>query len=608
MVFSRLNSRFVKSSVTIALVGAIVLTLLFTLTSCNPQNYKTQAAQVSQLVLTTPTDPQTFNYANNQSFPSIFLFTYAGLTRENGLTGEYEPDLAESWTISEDKKRVVFTLRPNLKWSDGMPLTSDDVVFTYQDIVFNPKIPTDMKDGIQIGTNKAFPTVRQLDDRRVEFILPEPFSPLIAATAGPTGILIMPKHALEESVRSRGSDGNLKFISTWAADTDPAQLVTNGPYQLESYVPSQRLILRRNPYYWRKDDQGNALPRVERIIWQIIENQDTQLLKFRSGELDVVGDVRPLRPEYFSLLKREQERGNFTVHNGGPWSGVLYMAFNLNTATKGGKPIVDPIKSRWFNNLAFRQAVAYAIDRERMNNNIFRGLGVIQNSFISVQSSFFRSAKDGLKVYNYNLEKAKNLLKSAGFKYDSRNQLFDAEGHRVRFTLVTNANNQVRIRVGAQIQQDLNKLGMQVDYNTINFSTLGEKLSTSRDWDAHIIGFTGGLEPNGLANFWMSGGASHYFNLKQQPGQPAIQGWQAKEWENDIDRLFVEGAREQDLEKRKKIYGEFQELMQDQLPVILLVNDTALMAVRNRVDGLKYSGLPSWGLWNIDELRTKDKG
>ncbi|MBW4542363.1 MAG: ABC transporter substrate-binding protein [Myxacorys chilensis ATA2-1-KO14] len=600
-------ARLAKSSskgLLTAFLFAIALLLPFTLASCNAQDYKTQAAQVSQLVLTAPSDPQTFNYANNQSFPNIFLFTYAGLTKENGLTGKYEPDLAESWTISEDKKQVIFTLRPNLKWSDGMPLTADDVVFTYQDVVFNPDVPTDMKDGIQIGVNKVFPKIRKLDERRVEFTLPEPFAPLIAATAGPTGILIMPKHALEESVRSRGKDGNLKFISTWAADTEPSKIVTNGPYQLESYVPGQRMILKRNPYYWRKDGQGNPLPKAERIVWQIIENQDTQLLKFRSRELDVIGDVRPLRPEYFSLLKKEEKRGDFKVYNGGPWSGVLYMAFNLNQATKGGKPIVDPIKSRWFNNLAFRQAVAYGINRERINNNIFRGLGVIQNSFISVQSSFFRSPKEGLKVYNYDLQKAKDLLKNAGFKYDSKGQLFDAEGHRVRFTLTTNSNNLVRVGVGAQIRQDLSKLGMQVDYSTVNFNTLSEKLSTTRDWDAHIIGFTGGLEPHGLANYWMSSGASHYFNLAPQTGQPELKGWQAAEWEKEIDRLFIEGAREQDPLKRKKIYGDFQELVQAQLPVILLVNDSASMAVRDRVDGLKYTGLPSWGLWNIEELEV----
>lgn len=589
------------------LIGLLSL-LSIGLTGCDLAAMRTQAAQGSQLVIATLTDPKTFNYANNQSFPSIFLFSYTGLTRENGETGDIEPDLAESWEISQDQKRVVFTLREGLKWSDGQPLTADDVVFTYRDVVFNPAIPTDSKDGIQIGPNKLFPEIRKLDDRRVEFRLPEPFAPLLRATAGPNGILILPKHALQETLQTKGSDGNLKFISTWGTDTDPAKIIVNGPFLLDSYTSGQRLVFRRNPYYWRKDAQGNPLPYIDRIVWQFIENTDTQLLRFRSNDLDVMGDARPLRPEYFSLLKREEKRGNFRIYNGGPWSGTLYMAFNQNRARdKDGKPIVDPVKLRWFTNRAFRQAIAHAIDRDRMNNNIFRGLGAVQNSPVSVQSPYFLSPQQGLRVYDYDLNKAKDLLLSAGFQYNAQGQLLDDAGNRVQFTLLTNTGNKVREAIGAQIKQDLSRIGIQVDFTPINFNTLGDKISTSRDWEAHMIGFTGGVDPHGSANFWLSSGASHYFNLKQQPGQPPIQDWQATEFEQQVDRLFIAGARELDESKRKAIYGQFQRLVQEELPVTYLVNDSAMIAVRNRVEGLKYSGLPSWGLWNIQEIRVGDK-
>ncbi|MBN8560435.1 MAG: ABC transporter substrate-binding protein [Leptolyngbya sp. UWPOB_LEPTO1] len=586
-------------------IGVCLTIALLFLSSCNPHRYKTVAAQVPQLVLASPTDPKTFNYANNQTFPSVFPFIYEGLTRENGLTGEYEPALAESWKFSPDNKRVAFTLRPNLKWSDGKPLTADDVVFTYRDIVFNPLIPTDQKESIQIGAKKIFPEIRKINDRQVEFILPEPFAPLIAATAAPEGIMILPKHALAEAINSKLPDGNPKFISTWGTDTDPKKIITNGAYVIDSYSPSQRLVLKRNSYYWRKDKDGKQLPYIDRIVWQFIENLDTQLLRFRSGDLDVMGDTRPLRSEYFSLLKREEKRGNFQVLNGGPWSGVLYLTFNLSKAKdKNGKPFVDPVKSRWFNTLEFRKAVAYAINRDRINTNLFRGLGVVQNSPISVQSPF--TLKEGLKAYNYDPNQSKNLLKKAGFKYDDRGQLFDSDGNRVRFTLLTNSNNLTRVAIGAQIRQDLAAIGIQVDYNPLNFNVLIDKINGARDWDAHIIGFTGGTEPHGLANLWMTSGGSHSFNLSQQVGQPKIQGYVANEWEKEIDRLFIQGAQELNPEKRKKIYGEFQKLVQEQLPVIHLVNDSAIMAVRNRVQGLKYSGLPSWGLWNIQELKIKE--
>jgi peptide/nickel transport system substrate-binding protein len=587
--------------------AGVAIALVLILAACHPTQFRLKAAQGSQLVISTLTDPKTFNYANNQTFPSIFLFAYDGLTHENGVTGEVEPALAESWEISPDKKRIVFTLRQGLKWSDGQPLTAEDVVFTYRDIVFNPDIPTEVKDSLRIGLEGKFPTVRQVSDLQVEFSLPEPFAPFLRATAAPDGVMILPRHALADSLKTKGSDGNLKFISTWGTDTPPRQIIVNGPYLLDSYTPGQRLVFRRNPYYWRKDRQGSSLPYIDRIIWQFIENTDTQLLRFRSGDLDVMGDARPLRPEYYSLLKREEGRGNFRVYNGGPWSGMLYMAFNQNKARdKNGQPIVDPVKLRWFTNLTFRRAVAHAIDLDRINTNIFRGLGVVQTSPISVQSPYFLKPEDGLTGISYDPQKAKELLLGAGFQYNAQDQLLDSEANRVWFTLLTNSGNKVREAIGAQIKQDLAKIGIQVYFTSINFNTLVDKLSTSRDWDAHIIGFTGGIEPHSAANFWLSSGASHHFNLKTQPGQPPIQGWQATEWEQEIDRLYIAGAQELDDTKRKAIYGQFQRLVQEQLPILLLVNDSALMAVRNTVEGLQYSGLPSWGLWNVYELKTRE--
>jgi peptide/nickel transport system substrate-binding protein len=583
-------------------LGLLAGSLAAALSGCNPRRLKASATR--SLILATPTDPKTFNYANNSSVPNIFLFCYEGLTKENGVTGEIEPALAQKWDVDADRRRIVFTLRPNLKWSDGHPLTAEDVVFTYRDLVFNPKVPFEVKELLKIGEKGEFPQVRQIDDLHIEFTFPEPFSPFLHATSAPGGVLIMPKHALASTLIEK--DGKLAFLSTWSTSTPANEIVVNGPFRMERYVAGQRLIFQRNPYYWRKDQAGNPLPKVERIVWKVIENQDNQLLKFRSGELSVLGDSRPLKPEYYALLKQETERGNFRLLDGGPWSGVLQLVFNLSTAkNEKGKPFVDPIKAKWFNEVRFRQAVAYAIDKERINTNIFRGLGVVQHSPISVQSPYFLKPEQGLKVYSYDLDKAKALLTSAGFKYDAQGQLFDGDGHRVRFTLITNANNLTRVAIGPQIKQDLAKIGIQLDFQAINFNVLIDKINASREWDMHMVGFEGGVEPHAVANLWLSGGGSHSFNLKQQEGQPAIQGYAPKDFEREIDRLFVAGAREYDPAKRRKIYVEFQQLIAEQVPLIHLVNDRALMAVRNDVQGLRYSGLPFWGLWNIEEVKLE---
>ncbi len=201
----------------------------------------TQKAQVSQLVLVTPSDPTTFNYAINNSAYSVFPFIYSGLVRENGITGELEPALAESWSISPDKLQIIFTLRQGLKWSDGKPLTVDDVIFTYQDIYLNNKIPTIYRDFLRVGNTDVFPLVQKLDRYRVKFTLPEPFAPFLRVAGR---LAILPSHKLRSSVLSNDAQGNPQFLSTWTTDTNPQNIVGNGPYILESYTPSQRVVLQ----------------------------------------------------------------------------------------------------------------------------------------------------------------------------------------------------------------------------------------------------------------------------------------------------------------------------------------------------------------------------
>ena len=574
--------------------------LAIALSACNPTLLKTEAAQVPQLVESTLSDPKTFNLPLSQEASNVFGYIYEGLINQNG-NGELEPALAESWEFAPDKKRIIFTLRDGLKWSDGEPLTVDDVVFTYNDIYLNEKIPTDIRDILRIGTSRALPSVRKLDERRVEFTVPEPFAPFLRYAGG---LPILPAHALRESVRTKDSQGNLKFLSTWGTDTDPKKIVGNGMYTLESYTTGQRVIFRRNPYYWRKDAQGNPLPYIDRIVSQIVENTDTSLLQFRSGGLDTLS----ITPDYYSLVKQEEKRGNFNIYIGGSELSTTFFVFNLNKAkNSNNQPLVDPIKSRWFNTLEFRQAVAHAIDRQTMLNNIYRGLGEEQNSPIYKQSPYYLSPEQGLKVYDYNPQKAKELLQKAGFKYNTQGQLFDADGNRVHFTMLTNAGNKLREAIGVQIKQDLSKIGMQVDFNPIAFNVLMEKISTQRQWDSYIgkIG-GGGVEPNGGANTWLTKGGLHVFNLATQAGEKPLIGWTPSDWELAIEELYVKGASELDENKRRAIYVESQRITQENLPFIYLVNPYSMEAVRDRIKGIKYTTLGG-ALWNLYELKAVEK-
>ncbi|MGF1521124.1 MAG: ABC transporter substrate-binding protein [Leptolyngbyaceae cyanobacterium] len=573
----------------------LLLVCAIALTACNPSRFTTAEAATSRIVFSSLGDPKTFNPALSQEYPNVFLYTFEGLVTLDGETGEILPALAESWEMSEDGLTYVFTLKEDLRWSDGEPLTVDDVVFTYQEVTLNEAIPAPSRDIFRIGAEGQLPTIQKLDNQRVQFNLPEPFAPFLRNT----GVPILPAHVLQESINTLDSEGNPQFLSTWTTGTPPGDIVCNGPYKLKQYLPSQRVIFERNPYYRGEDTQGNQQPYIEQLVWEVIEDSDNQFLQFRSGGLDLTG----ISPEEFALMKLEEERGNFTIYEGGPALGTTFITFNLNKASRNGKPLVDPIKSRWFNSVAFRQAVSYALDRPTMINNIYQGLGEPQTSPLPIQSPFYASPEEGIPTYEYNLEKARSLLEGDGFQYDAQGQLLDAEGNRVRFTLITNSGNKIREALGAQIKQDLAKIGMQVDFQPISFNALVTKLGDSLEWEAHIIGFTAGLEPNGGATIWLLDGSLHAFNQNALAGQEPLEGWEAADWEKEIANIYIQAAQETDPEKRAELYKESQRLTQEYLPFIYLVNPLNLGAVRNTIEGIRYSGIVRpYAMWNVQEL------
>ena len=576
---------------------------LLVLTSCQMQGGRSpglsSGAPVSQLIVAAPSDPATFNPSLNESLYSVFGYLFEGLLKTNGETGKLEPGMAEAWEIAPDKKKVVFTLRSGLKWSDGQPLTAADVVFTFRDIYLNPNVPSGTQDILKIGASKKFPSVRQVGDRQVEFTTPEPFAPFLRVCGG---LSILPKHILEPTIKAKDSKGNLKYLSTWGTDSDPRKVVGSGPYTMVEYTPSQRVVFQRNPYYWDKGPQGEPLPKIERIVYQIIESDANQLIRFRSGELDSLG----VQAEMFSLLKREEEKVGFKVLNGGPEAGTRNVSFNLNKALDSkGKPVVDPIHSRWFHEVKFRQAVAYSIDRERIRDNTYRGLAQLLNSPIWSITPFFLKPEEGLKVYNYDPNKAKQLLQEAGFTYKNGNELFDAQGNRVKFTILVKAEEKSRVDMTAQIAEDLRAIGIDANPQVVSFNTVLQRLG-NRTWDCYVGGFGGGgLDPNSGANIWLSNGSLHQFNQGPKAGDPPLKGWEVSSWEKEIDRLFAAGAQELDEAKRKVIYGQFQQVVQEQLPFIHLVTGINLEAVRNRVQGLRFSAIGG-AFWNLPELTVVD--
>jgi len=547
------------------------------------------------LTLSSISDPKTFNsvVAKETSSTMVTGFMFEGLVETDGVTTEVKPALAESWEVAEDKVTWTFHLRKDVVWSDGEPFTADDVIFTFNDLYYNPTIPTSARDILTIEGELI--KVEKVDKYTVRFTTPKPFAPMLRSI----GMAILPKHVLESKVVKVDPDAveegempQQPFSSTWGIDTPPEQIIGTGLYMLKEFKPSQYVLLVRNPNHWKKDAAGNRLPYIERVRIVIVPNQDVQLLKFQAGETDGLG----IRGQDYPLLKPKEKSGNFTLYNAGPAFGTNFIVFNQNPDTdQQGTPFVDPVKFGWFTDLNLRKAVAHAIDKETMITNVMNSLGYPQHAAMSPAAKLFHNPD--VPEYEYDLDKASQILEQAGYKdRDSDGFVEDKNGNTVEFDIITNIENTERENIGLIIQEDLKEIGIKAHFSPIDFNALVTRLTETFDWDAVIIGLTGGIEPHNGKNVWESSGQLHVWYPRQE--KPAT------EWEAEIDGLFNEGAQELDQELRKQIYLRWQQIVAEQLPLIYTVLPASLMAIRNKFGNLEPTAYGGW-LHNLEEIYIK---
>lgn len=536
-----------------------------------------------QLVRSVPSDPKTFNdiVASETSSSVVTSLLFEGLTTLDPFTLQVLPNIAERWDVSADGLQWTFHLRRDVHFFDGVPLTADDVVFTFTDLIYNPNIPSSSKDVFTVE-GKAF-KVTKIDDHTVLFTLPVKFAPFLRSLSQ----AILPKHKLVSVVQAG------KFPFTWGIDTPPQEIVGTGPFYLQEYRPGERLVFRRNPLYWKKGPAGESLPYLDSVIYLIIPDADAALLKFMDGELDFV----PVRGMDYPLLKPLEIRKNFKIYNNGASDSSNFLSFNQNPRTnpKTGKPIVDPIKLAWFTDINFRRAVAHAMDKDRIIEIVFNGFGVPQTGPMSPSSGFFYNPR--VPAYAYDLKESERLLTASGFKRRSDGALVDGKGHRVEFNMAVNTGVVEREQTAYMLRSDLQKLGIAVNIQVMEFNTLVSKLMATQDWDAVMIGLTGGSEPHFGQNVWASSGQLHVWNPKQEkPNTP---------WEKRLDEIYAQGVQELDENKRKLLYDEAQVLVARELPFIYTVLATNLVAVRERFGNIKPSPFAG-ALHNLEEIYVKN--
>ncbi|MBU0550346.1 ABC transporter substrate-binding protein [Myxococcota bacterium] len=536
------------------------------------------------LVLASAGDIETLNPLLSQNTDILRHLVYAQGWEFHAKSQSERPGLCASYTRSEDGLRYIFTLREGLRWSDGHPLTTDDYLFSYA-LITDPQITTPIQDLFQQKDQAGqprYPIIDKLDDLSFRFTLHQP-DVLFHFTVG--SLIVLPKHQWAEPLKSK------PFQELMRLDTPPSQLISSGPYRIKEVVPSQRIVLERNPYFWKIDSAGNRLPYIDEILFKVVPDFNVSFMKFLNGETDLL----EVRPEQLNTLR--QHRNRFVIKDLGPAFATTYLMFNLNTRLKpDGQPYLSEVKQRWFNNKQFRKAISYAIDRAGIVRTALNRRGRPLWAFYSPANRKWHSNK--VTRYPYSPEKAKSILESEGFKY-KEGKLYDAQGVHVAFTLLTNAENATRVRMLNVIQEDLRVLGMDVQIQPRPFNELLNSLKHGWDYDGLLLGWGTAVPPDPAQskNVILSSGVSHYWS----PQQPSP----ATPWEARIDALIHQCNGVYDYAQRKRYMDEIQAILADELPQIPLVVEHHYAAARAAIGNFDPTPLRPSTYWNAEVLYFK---
>ncbi|HSI38714.1 MAG TPA: peptide-binding protein [Methylotenera sp.] len=442
------------------------------------------------------------------------------------LTGE----LAESWEISKDKKTITFHLKPNLKWADDKPLTSDDVLFTWQKV-------TDEKTRTPYGSDfKLVVKAETPDANTFRVTYAAPYAPALDTWAG---LHILPKHLLKD-----------QDINTTAFARNP---VGSHYYKLDSWKNGQYLKLTRNP----NATQGQA--EIDALLSRIIPDKAAQFLELSADNIDSMGlnpiqyaRIFPARPDLNKNIALYKELGN----------NYTYLGFNL--------------KRKPFDDIRVRQAINYAIDKQEIIDGVLLGLG---EPVASPYKPGTRWSNPSLKSYPYDPNKAKALLKDAGYEDHDGDGILDKDGKPLAFEILTNQNKE-REMTGVLIQRRLKEIGIDVNIRVLEWASFLGRFIKPKEFDVVVLGWSLSLDPDQYS-IWHSS--------QQAPGQFNFISYSNPR----VDKLLEEGRLELDPEKRMKIYHEFSKILLEDSPIVYLSAGYGLSAIHKRVKGISNPAPPA---------------
>jgi peptide/nickel transport system substrate-binding protein len=557
--------------------------------SCGSVSERAGSRRGGKIIYRVSSAPATFNYlqASDESSLIVALYLMGGrLIEFDHKNQQYVPSLAESLRRLDDGRTVELTLRDGIKFSDGHPITAEDVLFTLRAIYDERTASPIFRDAMMIGNRQIEASIPDGTDgqsgRRLRFVFPD-------VVASPENYLsnlaVLPRHVLAADFDS----GALR--EAYGLTADPSRVVTAGAFAVESATPGERITLKRNPHYWKKDAAGAPLPRLDQLVIEVVKDANNAFARLQQGSVDIYERLRPA--DYAEL---RSQPGVTKISDLGPGLQIDHLCFNLYEGEIKGGAALNPIKRAWFNDTRFRQAVSSAIDRQTIASVTLQGLATPLYSFVSPGNRKWVAAD--LPPIAHDLERSRALLREAGFTTrgpQDRQELYDAKGNRVEFTLITPSANQPRKDMAIVIQEDLSRLGIRVQAAPIDGGEFQRRTTESHDYEAAILGAAPSEpDPSTYTNFLSSSSPSNPWRPKQS--KPATA------WEARIDDLLAKQARETNLDRRRAAFNEIQRILAEQLPIIPIVARHICVAANQRVGDHLPSVIFPFSLWNAEEL------
>jgi peptide/nickel transport system substrate-binding protein len=519
---------------------AICLSLTLLVAGCNAPNekqyqidYTTQFPQVSGGTL--------INAMTGE--PSGLISMIAGESASSAISSnifnsllkydknlELEGDLVAHWEISTDQKTITFKLKPNLKWADNNPLTSADVLFTWQ-AVTNEKNASPYASDFLLVKKAETP-----DAQTFRVTYQQAYAPALDSWAG---LQILPKHLLE------GKD-----LHTTAFARKP---IGSHYYQLDSWKHGEHLKLSKNA----NSVLGPA--QIDNLVTRIIPDNSAQFLELMADNIDLMGldpikysRIIPARPELQKKLALYKELGN----------SYTYMGFNL--------------KHKPFDDVRIRRAINYAIDKQEIIDGVYLGLGI---NIASPYKPGTRWSNPALTPYPYDPAKARSLLKEAGFTDSNGDGILERDGKPFSFEIITNQNKE-REKSAVLIQRRLKEVGIDVQIRAIEWASIISRFIKTGDFDVVVLGWGLGLDPDQY-NIWHSS--------QQAPGQFNFIGYNNPK----VDKLLEQGRLELNPDKRMEVYHQFSATLLEDSPIIYLSAGYGLTAIHKRVKGIDDPAPPA---------------